>query len=190
LPYSTGQAAHWFNNEKAYTELARVLKPGGTLAYWGYGYMFVPQAAEVSQKILDLGTNRLQSYWEPGREGPESLYDTLHFPTTPGWTIDSFERHKFDQTPSKAYTLAGNDLPPPPITVHHNVSMHKHMSKEDLINSLKTWSSVHNYTEKHANSENIVDSFYREIKNALPSEEPFEVQWPIGMLLMKTSKQV
>lgn len=30
----TGQAAHWFDPPKVYSELRRVLKPGGTFAFW------------------------------------------------------------------------------------------------------------------------------------------------------------
>lgn len=30
---TSGQAAHWFNHERSFPEIARVLKPGGTLAY-------------------------------------------------------------------------------------------------------------------------------------------------------------
>jgi len=31
---TAGQAAHWFNHEKSMPELARILKPGGTLAFF------------------------------------------------------------------------------------------------------------------------------------------------------------
>ena len=31
---TAGQAAHWFNHEKSFPELVRILKPGGTLAFF------------------------------------------------------------------------------------------------------------------------------------------------------------
>ncbi len=31
-----GQAAHWFDYGRVWPELARVVRPGGTLAFWGY----------------------------------------------------------------------------------------------------------------------------------------------------------
>jgi trans-aconitate 3-methyltransferase len=31
---TSGQAAHWFKHEKSFPEIARILKPGGTLAYF------------------------------------------------------------------------------------------------------------------------------------------------------------
>jgi ubiquinone/menaquinone biosynthesis C-methylase UbiE len=31
---TAGQAAHWFNYDKCFPEIARVLKPGGTLAFF------------------------------------------------------------------------------------------------------------------------------------------------------------
>lgn len=182
---TAGQAAHWFKHDIVYNELARVVKPGGTVAYWGYAFMFIPDAPAASQQILSLGTETLGAYWEPGRAGCDSLYDLVPFPAGPEWQADSFVRCKFDETNSKAYAQSGDDLPAPPKTTHHPIVMDKKMFKTDLVNSLKTWSSVHNYMEKHTEQEHIIDSFYRKIENLLPPYEPFTVQWPVGMLLMK-----
>lgn len=149
--------------------------------------MFIPEAPEASQRILELGTKKLAAFWEPGRDGPESLYDLVPFPKESGWNSATFQRCKFDQTESKAYTPS-NDASPPPETSHHPVTMSKRMTREDLMNSLKTWSSVHNYMEKHPSSRNVIDLFHEEVKGILPSQEPFTVQWPIGMLLMKKNE--
>lgn len=147
--------------------------------------MFIPEAPVASERILHLGTETLGPYWESGREGCDSLYDLVPFPRGSEWEPASFVRHKFDQTDSKAYMQSKDDLPAPPETVHSGIEMSKQMSKGDLVENLKTWSSVHNYMEKNPASENIIDSFYRDIEQVLPSHEPFAVQWPVGMLLMK-----
>lgn len=162
-----------------------MLKPGGTVAFWGYAFMFIPDAPMVSQRILELGTETLGPYWEPGREGCDSLYDLVPFPSSPEWESASFLRCKFDQTESEAYTQSKGDLPSPPETIHYGIQMSKEMNKGDLVKSLKTWSSVHNYMEKQVASDNIIDTFFRELQDRLPSQEPFTVQWPVGMLLMK-----
>lgn len=180
-----GQAAHWFNHEAAYNQIARILKPGGTVAYWGYAYMFLPDAPAASKCILDLGQKKLGSYWESGREGPESLYDLVPFPKGDAWDISSFRRYKFDQTASDALTQSKADLAAPPETHHLPVAMGRSMTREDLMKSLKTWSSVHNYMEKNPDSENVIDVFNREIDDLLPKQEPFAIQWPVGMLLMR-----
>lgn len=46
-----GQAAHWFNAEKVYSELRRVLKPGGSFVFFGYGEFFFPKYKELTKLI-------------------------------------------------------------------------------------------------------------------------------------------
>lgn len=65
----TAQAVHWFNYESFFPELARVLKPGGTVALWNYNELRVggrpsldPLITRYSQSEKSLGP-----YWEqPG----------------------------------------------------------------------------------------------------------------------------
>ncbi|ORY64831.1 methyltransferase domain-containing protein, partial [Pseudomassariella vexata] len=72
-----GQAAHWFDYNKVWPNLARVVKPGGTMAFWGYkdnvllGYeqatkvmeRFVYEFGEVAPGVEGMGR-----FWQqPGR---------------------------------------------------------------------------------------------------------------------------
>ncbi|KAL2890301.1 Metal tolerance protein 8 [Ceratocystis lukuohia] len=74
-----GQSAHWFNNTAALSEIARVVRPGGCFALWGYndnilvGY---PEATAIFHDFLYRpdgevapGMKSMAQYWEqPGRE--------------------------------------------------------------------------------------------------------------------------
>ena len=73
-----GQAAHWFDYNRLWSELARVVRSGGTLAFWGYkdhviaGY---PKTTAIFDKFIYgeedpvPGTESMARFWEqPGRE--------------------------------------------------------------------------------------------------------------------------
>ncbi|EPS95010.1 hypothetical protein FOMPIDRAFT_1025968 [Fomitopsis schrenkii] len=68
----SAQAAHWFNWGKLWPEAARVLKPGGSLASWGYSQFRLPRYPALTPLIhkYSQGMDPLQSlgpYWErPG----------------------------------------------------------------------------------------------------------------------------
>jgi len=72
-----GQAAHWFDYAKAWPELSRVVKPGGSLVIWGYkdntivGYPGVNRIydeAVYGEKDFVPGMESLNRFWEqPGR---------------------------------------------------------------------------------------------------------------------------
>ncbi|GAA6039466.1 hypothetical protein JCM8097_009565 [Rhodosporidiobolus ruineniae] len=78
-----GQAAHWFDAPATYKELARVLKPGGAFAFWGYGEMFFPQRPELTQLVPQYSAGTLGPYWEqPGRSIVEALLTPVPFPSS------------------------------------------------------------------------------------------------------------
>ncbi|GAA5820747.1 hypothetical protein JCM11251_003138 [Rhodosporidiobolus azoricus] len=78
-----GQAAHWFDAEKTYKELARVLKPGGAFAFWGYGEMFFPDRPELTALVSPYSSGTLGPYWEqPGRSIVEALLSPIPFPSS------------------------------------------------------------------------------------------------------------
>lgn len=75
---TVAQALHWFDVDRFYAGLARVLKPDGLLAVWGYGLMRItPQVDAVVQHYY---TEVVGPYWPPDRRHIESAYQTLPFP--------------------------------------------------------------------------------------------------------------
>ncbi|KAI1420791.1 S-adenosyl-L-methionine-dependent methyltransferase [Xylaria sp. FL1777] len=86
----SGQAAHWFDYNVVWRELARAIKPGGTIAFWGYvdgvleGYKeatavmekFVYGSGEVAPGVEGMGP-----YWEqPGRNILRGLLRSVEVP--------------------------------------------------------------------------------------------------------------
>lgn len=72
-----GQAVHWFDMDKLWPELARVVKKGGSLAIWGYKDNIIvgqPEATKIydeytySDEKVGPGFESMDPYWEqPGR---------------------------------------------------------------------------------------------------------------------------
>ncbi|KAI9933665.1 hypothetical protein ASPWEDRAFT_138417 [Aspergillus wentii DTO 134E9] len=66
------QASHWFNYDSLWPELKRIVRPGGTLAFWGYkDHVMVshPKAtALINHYAYDHDPWLMGSYWQqPGR---------------------------------------------------------------------------------------------------------------------------
>jgi SAM-dependent methyltransferase len=76
---TVAQALHWFDYDRFYAEVRRVLRPGGVLAAWCYGTGNIAdeQADAVFQ---DFYRNILGPYWQPERKLVEDGYRTLPFP--------------------------------------------------------------------------------------------------------------
>lgn len=72
------QAAHWFDHERFYGEVRRVLRPQGALAVWTYGLASITPGidAVVRQFYIDV----VGDYWPPERRYVEAAYRNLPFP--------------------------------------------------------------------------------------------------------------
>jgi len=75
---TVAQAAHWFDLPRFYAEAARVLKPGGVIALWGYGRMVLP--GKMDAPFLHFYAETAGPYWPPERSLIDDAYRSLDFP--------------------------------------------------------------------------------------------------------------
>lgn len=71
-------ALHWFHFDAFYAEVRRVLRPGGVLAAWAYGFLAVTPAVDAVLKRYY--TDVVGPCWPPERRFIDEGYRTLPFP--------------------------------------------------------------------------------------------------------------
>ena len=72
------QALHWFCTDSFYTEVTRVLKPGGLFAAWTYTLLHGDAA--LSAIVRDYSINTVGAYWPPERRWVDLGYRGMPFP--------------------------------------------------------------------------------------------------------------
>lgn len=75
---TVGQAAHWFDFDRFYPEVRRVLKPGGILALVGYNLLQIDGPMDAA--IRHLYRPVLGDYWDAERRHVDAAYASLPFP--------------------------------------------------------------------------------------------------------------
>ncbi|KAL8279508.1 hypothetical protein RQP46_008070 [Phenoliferia psychrophenolica] len=179
-----GQAAHWFDARKVYAELRRVLKPGGSFVFWGYGEFYLPDHPKASKLIPPYSAGTLGPYWQqPGRSIVESLLIPFPLPApSPSPKFTSLHRAFFSDAipplppadPTTPYTTSLD-----PVLLTHKWSM------TELGAYLGTFSAAHTYDEKNGKESDVARDFAMRLKEALASEgvkegEKFKVAWRMG----------
>jgi SAM-dependent methyltransferase len=80
---TVAQALHWFDFERFYAEVRRVLKPGGLLAVWCYGTFRVVDEPAIDAAVQHFYGATVGPYWPPERRHIESGYRDIPFPFAP-----------------------------------------------------------------------------------------------------------
>jgi SAM-dependent methyltransferase len=75
---TVAQAIHWFDFDKFYAEVNRVLKPGGLVAVWTYVTMRL--TPEIDKVIDVLYEDITGPYWDKERRYVDEAYQTIPFP--------------------------------------------------------------------------------------------------------------
>lgn len=73
------QALHWFDLEKFYSEVRRVLKPNGLITAWTYG-MIVITNEDANECLQHFYHHVIGPYWPSERHHVETGYRELNFP--------------------------------------------------------------------------------------------------------------
>ena len=71
-------AVHWFNFDKFYTEVKRVLKPDGVIAVWGYHLFSI--TPEIDRLLVKYYKEILNDYWPEQFHYVDTRYTDLPFP--------------------------------------------------------------------------------------------------------------
>lgn len=75
---TVAQAIHWFNFGAFYTEVKRLLKPGGIIAVIGYGLIRINE--KVDKWVDNYYWNIVGPYWDKERSYIDKEYTTIPFP--------------------------------------------------------------------------------------------------------------
>jgi len=142
------QAAHWFDWSKVWPETHRVLRRGGTAAFWVYAEFRLPQFPSLGPKITayaqgtDPKTSVGSHFQRPGRTILERHLIDVPEPST--FVKDGFE------TLQRVY-FCGDNIPPfvPKNAPIHPVLMQTDMRWRDLLAYFRTWSALHTYHERY-----------------------------------------
>lgn len=73
------QAIHWFDFDRFYTQVRRVLRPGGVLAVVGYG-LFETDTSAVDAVIRRFYNSIVGPFWDSERRYIDEAYQTIPFP--------------------------------------------------------------------------------------------------------------
>lgn len=134
------QAAHWFDFTKAWSEVSRVLRPGGTLAFWTYkDHMYVdyPKASKLLHEwMYSSSKETIGPFWEPGRQIVRGNYRDIKVPKD---LFEDEKRIEYEPGTDGEGTGKGECL------------MRREMTVEQSKSYMRTWSSVHSWQEANGN---------------------------------------
>ncbi|MEH6764749.1 MAG: class I SAM-dependent methyltransferase [Aequorivita antarctica] len=75
---TVAQALHWFDFEKFYAEVNRVLKPEGIIAVWTYSLPKI--SPEIDKIVLHFHDNIVSEFWQRENQFVSEEYKTIPFP--------------------------------------------------------------------------------------------------------------
>ncbi|KAF9499638.1 S-adenosyl-L-methionine-dependent methyltransferase [Pleurotus eryngii] len=187
---TAAQACHWFTWQKAWPEFARVLRPGGSAAFWVYSEFRFSRHPFLAPLITDYAQgkdpeNSLGPYWQqPGRH---ILEDHLLAVPEPADILGAgvFAKLQRIYFTGDHYPL----LPDPKLPV----ILRKRVTWTDLLAYLHTWSSLNTFQERYSSDAehadgNIATRFWKSLKEGAAvsnDTDEVDIEFPLALLLVK-----
>lgn len=182
-----GQAAHWFDYPKLFKEMARIVRPGGTMAFWGYkDHVFVDfsKATELMNHYsYDHDKDLLGSYWsQPGRSIVQNKLREIKPPEGQWGDVQRIEYE-----PGVKGKRSGEGT----------MFMSSRMSIGQCKSYVRTWSSYHGWQETHPDlvaknkggQGDVIDELFDVISKESPEfkNEDFELdmEWGSGLVMAR-----
>lgn len=154
------QSAHWFDMDSVYSEMQRVLKPGGSVGIWGYRLPIF--SCEQANEIFNhYHFHTLGPYWDSKRKLLDAKYVHISYPFSDTIRQDLLFSQKLPFAAFMGYVSTSSALK----TWRDQVQQGKVRSDVDILHDLE-----------------------KKLKHALTiqqDEQVIEIQWPIHLLLGK-----
>ncbi len=111
---TAAQAAHWFDRNKFYAEVQRVLRPNGVVALWSYELCRIEPAIDAT--VSRFYSETVGPFWPPERKHVENGYRDFEFPFAElpfpdvameqDWTLEQFASYLRTWSSVTRYTKA------------------------------------------------------------------------------------
>jgi len=152
-----GQAAHWFDYGKFWPAIARKVRKGGTLAFWGYKdnyFVDYPTATSILDEFCyGEGKETMGPYWEqPGRNILRELYREI-VPPKADWE----QVQRIEYQPKCEGKASGDG----------EVLMRGRMKLGEMEGYLRTFSAYHSWMSAHEGVKALKDGGEGDIADEL-----------------------
>ncbi|KAH3680152.1 hypothetical protein WICPIJ_008365 [Wickerhamomyces pijperi] len=162
---TSAEALHWFNHGKFFKEAARVLKPNGTLAFWGYmepRFIDFPEADVIYEQYVFSDPQFMGPLWKPGKHYLRNFYDQVEIPSELFKDVERYHYYPKKSQAKTAYFLGDEKY---------------NMVK--LADYLSSWSAVHDWNQEHPESVGVDKQLVSKLKETFGWSDSTElrVEW-------------
>ncbi|OJZ80520.1 hypothetical protein ASPFODRAFT_53073 [Aspergillus luchuensis CBS 106.47] len=137
------QAAHWFDPDLVWKEMTRIVRSGGTVAFWNWGNYVVVGHAHANRALRKFSSVDLASYWpQPGK----AIWDDRMRPV---------ECRDFSNWTDHTRLESDSSGAPHALRTVENIRMQISDTLGGLEALLRTWSSVHEWRRAHPHAASV-----------------------------------